>query len=462
MSDVDKEALLTEARSWREDETINWRDIATKYGVTAVNGGQSVKEFLQDHNIPVALKEQQENRTARRKRKTLPEGIPFPMERPSTFHKKRLIDQLETGEISQGIPVVPTTIQSFRFSKEQSSVKEIISTVHARKIPLTDIRRRLLEKHEKLGLIRICTRVEDEELRSTLENLDKSVKVGKGQANLRKHLQDITTTRYLKVWHDHSTIAGHGHFLVLVSVVYDPAFYLTTEEVREKLGRDIDVQSTVEAPEVHILGRSSSSLEDQALFNACRRDCLLQLSTPLHLNTGTEVHDTLRFFHGDGPAQQFEAGNTVGGDFCCVSRSTKSNRMDDIAYSFRSEKRSLEERQAFLLKGCAWKHLEERALDKLCLPQLQKELQLRGLATTGKKKPALEKQFKELRGGINSFPALLQDHPESSLSSINLERYEVSPTEPLHDLKGHLSNVIDETFAITSGTVRKELLIDET
>ena len=73
------------------------------------------------------------------------------MQRPSTFHKKILSDQLETGELSEGIPVVPTTVNSFRFSKVRSGVNETTTTVHARKIPLTDIRNRLLEKHEKLG-----------------------------------------------------------------------------------------------------------------------------------------------------------------------------------------------------------------------------------------------------------------------------------------------------------------------
>ena len=37
------------------------------------------------------------------------------------------------------------------------------------------------------------------------------------------------------------------------------------------------------------------------------------LVVPLQLNSGIKVFDVLRFFHGDGPAQQFEAGNSIGG-----------------------------------------------------------------------------------------------------------------------------------------------------
>ena len=33
-------------------------------------------------------------------------------------------------------------------------------------------------------------------------------------------------------WHDHSTVGGHGHFLVLTSCIFDPAFYYTSEEMR--------------------------------------------------------------------------------------------------------------------------------------------------------------------------------------------------------------------------------------
>lgn len=45
---------------------------------------------------------------------------------------------------------------------------------------------------------------------------------------------------------------------------------------------------------------------------------------------------------------------------------------------------------------------------------------------------------------MKSFPALLQPTPDSQLASILLEQYEVSPVEPLHDFKGHMSNFFEE------------------
>ena len=224
------------------------------------------------------------------------------------------------------------------------------------------------------------------------------------------------------------------------------------------LGNDIDVQSTIEAPELHILGRSTSSLQDQATYNACRKECLEQLSEELTLTTGQKVNiNVVRFFHGDGPAQQFESGNTVGGNYSCAGCNVRCDRMDDIAYSYRCNKLTLAERQAFLLQGRAWRNLQLRPLDKLLLTDLQEELKLRNRCTKGKKKPTLEKEFDELWMGISNFPALLQDSPTATLESLHLGNYEISPTEPLHDLKGHLTNIIEESLTITSGSMHKAI-----
>ena len=69
----------------------------------------------------------------------------------------------------------------------------------------------------------------------------------------------------------------------------------------------------------------------------------------------------------------------------------------------------------------------------------------------------LERDFEDIRLGITNFPALLQDQPQATLQSLHLQQYEVSPTEPLHDLKGHLGNIIEETLHITTGDVLQEL-----
>ena len=72
-------------------------------------------------------------------------------------------------------------------------------------------------------------------------------------------------------------------------------------------------------------------------------------------SNGVEVVDCIRFFYGDGPAAQVEAGHKQVGRYCCVGCGADSSRFSDIAYSYRSPKPSLKERQEFVLKGKAWK-----------------------------------------------------------------------------------------------------------
>ncbi len=69
----------------------------------------------------------------------------------------------------------------------------------------------------------------------------------------------------------------------------------------------------------------------------------------------------------------------------------------------------------------------------------------------------MEKEFDELRTGISNFPALLQDNPKATLASLRIDNYEISPTEPLHNLKGHLSNIIEEILVISIGKTHEAI-----
>lgn len=58
---------------------------------------------------------------------------------------------------------------------------------------------------------------------------------------------------------------------------------------------------------------------------------------------------------------------------------------------------------------------------------------------------------------MNDVPALLQPTPLTPIEDLNLQHYEISPIEPLHDIKGHLSNLIEEAIAIARGEARTKL-----
>ena len=169
----------------------------------------------------------------------------------------------------------------------------------------------------------------------------------------------------------------------MVSCIYDPAFYFTPAE----LG-GVDVQSIVEKPELHILARSNATLEDQVLFNKSRLECVKELiSDPLPTSTGVPVRDILRFFHGDGPAQQFEAGNNIGGTYPCVCCAVNAESISDLEYAFKCPTRTLTKRQHFVISGCAWKKGGVNPFDKLKVAQLRKELNKRGLKLMRKRNP---------------------------------------------------------------------------
>ena len=91
------------------------------------------------------------------------------------------------------------------------------------------------------------------------------------------------------------------------------------------------------------------------------------------------------------------------------------------------------------------------------MQELQTGLRLRGVATEGKRKPELVELFDDLRKGTVNVPALLQGTPEASLTSLGLEMYKIASAEPLHDVKGHLSNRIEELLKVATGKLIKKL-----
>ena len=131
----------------------------------------------------------------------------------------------------------------------------------------------------------------------------------------------------------------------------------------------------------------------QAHFTESRRECLLSLSLELQTKSGIPVTDVMCFFHGDGPAVQFEAGNKIGGYYSCVGCDAHSTWFDDLAYCFHDNRPMLSERQEFVLKGEAWKHSQNNPLSNLEVAQLRKELEKHGINTKDKKKHSSNKRW---------------------------------------------------------------------
>ena len=257
----DKDALLDEAKTWSDDQQVNWTQLAGRYGVTGFNRGQIVKEFLESQAIPAAMTKRQ---VVRRAKLRLPGGeITYPMHITITSQKSALLQKIEEGDILIGELIAPITFTKYVVNKTTKAITETEVTIHGRQISLSEIRSKLLREHEELGV----TRYSDQSHNAMLSGVDlnKSFYARRIEfdssaslATKQELLQTCTQSRYLKVWHDHRPIAGRGHIMVLISCMYDPAFYYTPKELGDR-GINVDVISVVERPQIHILAQSGSS-----------------------------------------------------------------------------------------------------------------------------------------------------------------------------------------------------------
>ena len=136
---------------------------------------------------------------------------------------------------------------------------------------------------------------------------------------LQHSLSTLQRRRTLAIWHDHSTVLQTGYILFAVWVVYDPAVFYTQDQWKIKHRGQVKtyIQSLVEEPMIYMLAPSSSSPADQLALIGDRIECLQELSQPITASNGEQIHDQLRFFCGDKPAQQFERGTQIGGTYKC-------------------------------------------------------------------------------------------------------------------------------------------------
>ena len=231
----------------------------------------------------------------------------------------------------------------------------------------------------------------------------------------------------------------------MVSSVYDNAFYFTDEEMLAK-GVNVNVQSLVERPHIYILGRCKSSEIEQIAYVETRAECLKELSVMLKTQNGVEVEDVMRFFHGDGPEQQLEAGEKKDGYAGCVTCSADSRKYFNIPLNFRNNCLSLQDRVDIVQTGPAGNSFKNGGLKPfqgLTVRELTEECIARGLPAHGDKSE-MQHHLSSALGGIQRLPSVLLLPEKPSLQDLNLSFYEILPTEPLHDVKEHIKNTLEE------------------
>lgn len=119
--------------------------------------------------------------------------------------------------------------------------------------------------------------------------------------------------------------------------------------------------------------------------------------------------------------------------------------MMDLAHAFQHSWRSLSDIQTLILAGMfGSKPGCLKPLENLKIADLRVELQSRWVDTKGLLKPQLSLHLTDILQGVQRVPTLLTLDPTQSLASINLSMYEILDCEPLHDIKGHLQNLLPE------------------
>ena len=152
--------------------------------------------------------------------------------------KEKLEVKIRNKEYLLGELIVPRKYKKMVLAEDGKSLKEECFTVSGRKISLIEIRRRLMEKHEKLGIVRKTTdeeydKMTESDLSLKLQKLNEYTE-GEIDQQMRQRLMSIERTRHLSLWHDHSKVTNRGHKVFMVNALYDEALYYTDKEMEKK------------------------------------------------------------------------------------------------------------------------------------------------------------------------------------------------------------------------------------
>ena len=281
--------------------------------------------------------------------------ISIPVPRTNTKIREDIKKMIENGTYSVGVPVVESELSKLGISSEGEVIQKKV-IVQARKFPLKDIRTEALARNNNYLRIKnddYYDQLTKDEIIAELKKIHEEVHVCDDINKMKDSLKHFQRTRHWLLWHDHSTLANFGHILFCVRELYDPAIHLTRQEVLNITNKDIDVQASIEEPQVYMLGQSKSTIEDQMKFVPTRQEDLRVMHHPITTENGVEVHDVMRFMNGDNPAAEMEDGTQHGGSYGCPGCDTNINNSADLEYSLQRKYKTLETKNKLILSGPA-------------------------------------------------------------------------------------------------------------
>ena len=186
------------------------------------------------------------------------------------------------------------------------------TTTEGRKMDLLDIRKNMLKKQEKYMKLRTddeLSLLTKDDILQELSQINELAPndFSKDNLFLLKKLKHFQRTKHLMMWHHGSILSSHTYLLMMVSIIYDRAVFLTNEEYEQKYHASLDIQSIIEKPQVYLLARCPSN-DQQILHIEEHLQDILNLNLTITSSKHFPIKDELRIFKGDKPAAQFEAG----------------------------------------------------------------------------------------------------------------------------------------------------------
>ena len=217
----------------KEGDKINYSDLARRFCPDIKLGNMVVKEFLIKEGVDTkaftGFRKSDSTLVARRRLKRMFGGeITIPVPRTNRQIKDIIHQKIQTGEYTLGNMIVPREYKKLVITPEGNIVEKTFH-VSGRHIPLTHIREQLLREHEEQGLVRnhsddYLDGLTMTEAVSQLKHLGEwSEEEGITLSEMKCKLKTYYRTRHLMVWADHSCIMNHGHLLLTVNCMYDPA-----------------------------------------------------------------------------------------------------------------------------------------------------------------------------------------------------------------------------------------------
>lgn len=161
--------------------------------------------------------------------------ISIPANPPLCAIEKQLKSMVTSGRFTLGEECTPYRITRYKIVNGELCPCDVM--VNARKIPLKEVRQRLLQKHLKymrlspMSTINAMTTAELTERLNTMGYIECDTMTHEELCQL---LVCCERTRSLALWHDHATILKTGFIMLTIHVMYDPITFYTNVEYQQK------------------------------------------------------------------------------------------------------------------------------------------------------------------------------------------------------------------------------------